>query len=354
MITLIYFILMLGIIVFIHELGHFLWAKKFGVYCYEFSLGFGPKLFSFKRKNDETKYSLRLIPLGGYVSMAGEEIDDDKSVPKDKKLYNKPWYKKIIIVLAGVTNNFILAFVILFFIALINGSYTTKPVIGQVVKNSACYDAGLKSGDKILKINDKKMYSWDDVTLHLALTTQLNKKGKPGYQKFVILDKSGKEKIISVKPKKIKTDEGESYYSYGIGLSDKKYHGIKNAFSYALSKFRSIFSSMILTIKYLIRGKIGLNSLSGPVGIYSVVGQYRQSGFSNILYLLAYLSINVGFINLLPFPAFDGYRGFIIIIEKISGKKVDPKVDAIVNNIGLILLFALMIFITIKDIKGLF
>ena len=142
--TLIYFILMLGTIVFIHELGHFIWAKKSGVYCYEFSLGFGPKLFSFNRKNDETKYCLRLIPLGGYVAMAGEEIDDDKSVPKDRKMYNKPWYKKLAIVLAGVTNNFILGFVVLFLIALIYGSYNTKPIIGIVSDDSASYEAGIR------------------------------------------------------------------------------------------------------------------------------------------------------------------------------------------------------------------
>ena len=111
--TLIYFILMLGIIVFIHELGHFFWAKKSGVYCYEFSLGFGPKLFSFKRKNDETLYCIRLIPVGGYVAMAGEEATDDEEVPKDKKLYNKPWYKRLIIILAGVTNNFILGMMLI-------------------------------------------------------------------------------------------------------------------------------------------------------------------------------------------------------------------------------------------------
>ena len=111
---------------------------------------------------------------------------------------------------------------------------------------------------------------------------------------------------------------------------------------------------MIVTIKALITGKIGLNSLSGPVGIYSIVGTQRKAGFSSLLYLLAYLSINVGFINLIPFPAFDGYRALIIIIEKITGKKVDAKIDAIINNIGLYLLFALMIYITIKDVLRLF
>lgn len=346
--TLIYFILMLGIIVFIHELGHFFWAKKSGVYCYEFSLGFGPKLFSFKRKNDETLYCLRLIPIGGYVAMAGEEVDDDTSVPKDKKMYNKPWYKKLVIVLAGVTNNFILGFLVLFIMALCYGSYTTKPIIGEVVKDSACDKAGLKSGDKILKINGKATRTWDDVTLTLTLAN--NEKT----QKILLETKDGKKQEVKVKPKKIKDKDGNVSYSYGMGLDSKKYHGIKNSFSYATSKFGSTFNSMIVTIKALITGKIGVSALSGPVGIYTIVGAQSKAGLSGLLYLLAYLSINVGFINLIPFPAFDGYRAVIILIEKITGKKVNPKVDAIVNNIGLILLFGLMIFITVKDVLKLF
>lgn len=345
--TLIYFILMLGIIVFIHELGHFFWAKKSGVYCYEFSLGFGPKLFSFNRKNDETLYCLRLIPIGGYVAMAGEEADDDKSVPKNKKMYNKPWYKKLIIVLAGVINNFLLAFVILFIISLIYGSYTTKPIIGIVSKDSSSYSAGLKKGYEILEINGKRTRTWDDVTLKLTLAN--NEKA----QEFKVKTPLGK-KIIKVKPTKNKDENGNVSYSYGIGLDDTKYYGIGNAFKYAISKFGSIFNSMIETIKALFTGKVGLNSLSGPVGIYSIVGKQRKAGISSLLYLLAYLSINVGFINLIPFPAFDGYRAVIIIIEKITGKKVNQKVDAIINNIGLYLLFALMIYITIKDVIGLF
>lgn len=348
MLTLIYFILMLGIIVFVHELGHFIWAKKSGVYCYEFSLGFGPKLFSFNRKNDETLYCLRLIPVGGYVSMAGEEVDDDTSVPKDKKMYNKPWYKKLVIVLAGVTNNFILGFIVLFLVALTSGSYTTKPVIGQVAKDSASYKAGIKVGDEILKVNDKKVKTWDDLTLTLTLAD--NSKT----QKLYVERKNGDKKTIVVKPKKITDKKGNTTYSYGIGLSTKKYYGIGNSIKYAAIKFKSIFKSMIITIKALVTKKIGLNALSGPVGIYSIVGSQSKAGFSNLFYLLAYLSINVGFINLLPFPAFDGYRAVIIIIETITRKKVNPKVDAIVNNIGLILLFALMIFITIKDILKLF
>lgn len=348
MLTLIYFILMLGIIVFIHELGHFFWAKKSGVYCYEFSIGFGPKLFSFNRKNDETLYCVRLIPIGGYVAMAGEEVDDDKTVPKDKKMYNKPWYKKLIIVLAGVTNNFILGFVVLFIMALCYGSYTTKPVIGQVAKESASEKAGLEVGDQIISINGKKTRTWDDVTLTLTLAN--NEKA----QTLVVETESGKEKEIKIKPEKVEDEEGNVSYAYGMGLDSTRYHGIKNAFSYATSKFGSTFNSMIVTIKALVTGDIGLSALSGPVGIYTIVGQQSKAGLEGLLYLLAYLSINVGFINLIPFPAFDGYRALIIIIERVTKKKVNAKVDAIINNIGLLLLFALMIFITAKDILRLF
>lgn len=346
--TLIYFVLMLGTIVFIHELGHFFWAKKSGVYCYEFSLGFGPKLFSFKRKNDETLYCFRLIPVGGYVAMAGEEVDDDRSVPKDKKMYNKKWYQKIIIVLAGVINNFILAFVILFVVALCSGSYTTRPIIGEVTKNSSCEKAGMKPGDKILKINGKKTRTWDDVTLTLTLSN--NEKT----QSLLVERKDGTKKELKVKPERKEDKKGNVSYAYGIGLDTTKYHGLGNAFKYATSKFGSTFNSMIVTIKALFTGKIGVGALSGPVGIYTIVGSQSKAGLSGLLYLLAYLSINVGFINLIPFPAFDGYRAVIILIEQITGKKVNPKVDAIVNNVGLMLLFALMIFITVKDVLKLF
>lgn len=347
MLTLIYFILMLGIIVFVHELGHFIWAKASGVYCYEFSLGFGPKLFSFHRKGDETLYCLRLFPLGGYVSMAGEEIDDDKKVPKSKKMYNKPWYKKLVIVLAGVTHNFILGFLVLFIMALCYGAPSTKPVLGYVDKTAPAYKVGLREGDEIVQINGKKMKTWDDVLITLTISD------KKKAQQIVVI-KDGNKKVVRVKPKLIKDKKGNTSPYYGIGSDGKVYHGFVHSIKYACIKFGSIFKSMIISIKALVTGQVGLGSLSGPVGIYSIVGQQSKVGLSGLLYLLAYLSINVGFINLLPFPAFDGYRAVVIIIETITGKKVNPKVDAIVNNIGLFLLFGLMILITIKDILKLF
>ena len=139
-----------------------------------------------------------------------------------------------------------------------------------------------------------------------------------------------------------------------VRVNNTRYHGLSNAFKYSTSKFGSIFNSMIVTIKALFTGKVGINSLSGPVGIYTIVGSQSKAGLSGLLYLLAYLSINVGFINLIPFPAFDGYRAVVILFERITGKKVNAKVDAIVNSIGLYLLFALMIYVTIKDVLRLF
>lgn len=346
--TLVYFILILGIIVFIHELGHFFWAKKSGVYCYEFSLGFGPKLFSFHRKNDETLYCIRLIPVGGYVAMAGEEVDDDKTVPKDKKMYNKPFHQKLIIILAGVINNFILGFVVLFIMALCYGSYSTKPVVGVVSKDSASLKAGIKKGDRILAINGEKTRTWDDVTLKLTIAN--NEKS----QVFTVERENGKTKDIKVKPNKIEDKKGNVSYSYGIGLKQTKKKGLKNSFVYAVSKFSSTFNSMIVTIKALFTGRVSINALSGPVGIYSIVGEQSKAGLQGLMYLLAYLTINVGFINLIPFPAFDGYRAVITIIEKISNRKVNAKVDAIINQIGLFLLFALMIYISVKDVLKLF
>lgn len=347
-INLLCFILILGIIVFIHEFGHFLWAKHFGVYCYEFSLGFGPKLFSFRRKNDETLYCFRIFPIGGYVSMAGEEVDDDKKVPKNKKLYNKKWYQKLLIVLAGILHNFILGFVLLFMISLIHGSLDVKPIIGIVVKDSASEKAGIKVDDEIVRLNGKKISTWDELTVRLIM--QDNEKA----QSFTI-KRENKEIVIKVKPTKIKDKKGNISYSYGIGSKDEVHHGFLNALKYAFYKFTAIIKTLVLTIGGLVTGKIGLSSLSGPVGIYSIVGDQRQAaGIQGLVFLLAYLSVNVGFVNLLPFPAFDGYRAVTIIIEKITGKKVNAKVDAIVNTIGLILLFGLMILITIKDVINLF
>ena len=337
------FIVILGLIIFIHELGHFIFAKKNKIYVYEFSIGFGPKLFSFKRKNDETKYMIKLIPLGGYVLMAGEEATDDRLVPENMKLSNKTLWQRFLVMVAGAMNNFILGILLLFIMGLIYGTVGTSNKLDNLPKDGALYQAGARDGDIITKIDNKKVRNFDDIQLYLALNTN-------GEKINVTIKKGENEKKYTLTPK---LDKEDNKYYYGISVKLKNEKGIIPAIKYAKEKFVSIYKSMIIVIKSLFTGKIGVDSLSGPVGIYGVVDSVRNS-FQMILYLTAYLSINIGFMNLLPFPAFDGGRVLFLLIEKIKGSKINPKVEGMVNMIGFMLLMGLMVLVTIKDVINLF
>lgn len=344
--TLIYFILILGIIVFIHELGHFIFAKRAGIYCYEFSIGMGPKIFGKKFKS-ETEYCIRAIPLGGFVSMAGETVEEDKKIPKNKQLQSKTWLQRFLTIFAGPFFNFVLAFFLLFLIGLIFGAPSTKPIVGMIQENSAAYEAGLEAGDKILSINDKKVKNWDQIIMEL----QLNNTGKA--VDFEVQKENGTKIEITIKPKKVTIDD-QTTYQFGVGMEQKIYTGFVESLKYATSKLGSLTESMFTVIGGLFTGKISLNNMSGPIGIYSIVGDSAKAGFDSIIYLMAYLSINVGFINLIPFPAFDGGRILFLIIEKIKGSPVSPKVENMMHSIGFFLLIGLMIVITLSDIFKLF
>lgn len=441
MLTLIYFILILGLVVFIHELGHFIFAKKAGVHVYEFSIGMGPKLFKFNRKSkkkkikgkiveveDETDYCIRLFPIGGFVQMAGEEIEADENIPVEKRLQSKKWHQRFMIMVAGVMNNFILAFVVLLIIGWTNEvSLNSVYVTGSLVK-------GLNEGDKIVEVNGTKVKNYD--RLSLELTIQGNKDfeivvedkkgktktikvdpvevGKDGLVKnrdygfsiangldddnkpivvvtesslkklkkdstivkvngtkvndqmsmlnviknekeeitLTILDSEGKEKDIDIKIKEV--DEDLAGYSYGFYVTGTPEKGFLAGLKYAFGKFISTIEQMFFTVWYLITGKISLSLLSGPVGIYEVVGQASKMGIASVLSLIALLNINVGFINILPLPAFDGGHALFLIIEKIKGSPVNPKVENIIHSIFLILLMILMVYVTFNDILRLF
>lgn len=345
--TLIIFILILGLIVFIHELGHFIMAKKHGIYVYEFSLGFGPKLFSFKRKNDETEYMIKLIPLGGYVMMAGETDEDDKKIKENQKLNNKSFLQKMSVMLAGVFNNFVLGIVILFVLGLIYGTSFSSNKLYNIPEDYPLYKAGARSGDRIVKINNTSISNYDDITVALAIA------GEGKKVNITVKKKNGTTETYKVKPK---YDEKEKSYYYGINIKNEEGKGILDALKYAFVKFISIFKGLIVIIISLFTGKLGINALSGPVGIYQVVGEASKGSMAvySLLYLTAYLSINVGFMNVLPFPAFDGGQAFLLIIEKITGKKISMKVKSIINSVGFALLMLLMVYVTIKDVIGLF
>ena len=340
------FIIILTIIVSIHEFGHFIWAKIAGVYVYEFAIGMGPKIWSKKYK--ETEYSIRAIPFGGFCQLAGEDLDEDdvKKVPKSRRLQNKTAWQRFLIMVFGPLNNFILAVILLFFLALIWGGTTMKPVITEIEKDSAVEKAGLQVGDKIVEINNQKVKTSDDIALYIALTD-------PKKETNFIIERNGKEKEYNIKPKKVKVKD-EVTYKYGMGLEQEKTKGFGNAFVYTFQKTGSIFKQMFITVKALVTGGVKLSQLSGPVGIYSVVGEQAKSGLSSLIYLTAFLSINVGFINLLPIPAFDGGHILFIIIEMIKGSPVKPEIENRIHTIFLMLLLLLMLVVTFNDILRLF
>lgn len=348
-------IFILGIIILVHEFGHFIWAKTFGVHIYEFSIGMGPLLHTYKGKKDGINYNIRAIPIGGFVSMAGEvydsgEVDENnKKIKKDKLMCNKKWWQRLIILVAGVVNNFILAIVILFIYTLIWGGGAITPKVLNVVEGKPAAAAGLKSGDVITNINGYNVSSWDKAQIILYY------KNTNEYYTFEVKHTDGTKEKIKIKPEIIKDEEtGAESKLFGIQIDAEDTSNVFKSFIYSIRKFNSIISSMVYTIWGLISGKIGLSALSGPVGIYEVVGDTINYGINYFLYILAFLSINVGFINILPFPAFDGGHVLFLIIEKIKGSPVNAKIENTCHLIGFILVFLLMIVVTISDIIKLF
>lgn len=366
-------LLMLSLLIFVHEGGHFIAAKKCGVHVYEFALGMGPKVLSFKRKNDPTEYTLRALPIGGFCAMAGEEGEDDESLDKDKFMCNKSKIKRIIILVAGVTMNFITAIILLFIIGLSFGSTEQKSIIGRVETGSPADVAGLKVNDKIIECNGYKISTWD------KLTIVTNLKNKNNYYEYKVEHEDGSvdtykiipDEYVVIGSETIKLDENNKLEDVlkkynkkesevtvsklvGIGAPSEIKKDFLSALKYAFSKFGSIVSTMLLILGSLFTGKLGLSALSGPVGMYSVVGTVASLGFANLIYLTAYLSINLGVLNILPFPAFDGGRVLFVLIEAITRKKVDPKIEGYFHSIGFILIMLLMIYITFQDVLRLF
>lgn len=344
-IDIILFIFILGILIFVHELGHFLTAKKSGVYIYEFSIGMGPLIKSIKGK-DGINYSIRALPLGGYVQMAGEiyEDDDDKKIPKEKFMCNRPWYQRLIILVAGVFNNFLLAIILLFVIALIWGAQSLDPVIHGVTEGKPVAEAGIVAGDVITAVNDTKVNTWDKAQLLLLLKTEDDK------YDITVKHKDGTTDTYEIKPEITKDEDGNESRVFGIEIKNEVTKGFIPSVKYAFQKFFSTLDQMWLTVVNLFTGGLSINNLSGPVGIYTVVGETRKSGISSIMFLIAYLSINLGIMNILPIPALDGGHVLFLLIELITRKKVNAKIESITTTIFFVLLLLLMLYVTIHDI----
>lgn len=350
--TIIYFLILLSLIIVIHEAGHLLAAKRFGVYCYEFSFGMGPLIY--QKQGKETKYSIRAIPIGGYVSMAGEQDGDamypDIEVADERRLINKPWWQKIIIMLAGVFMNFMLAWMIFSLSILSAGQFAepAKAVVDQVVENSPAERAGFMPGDII-----KKIYKTDgsSVSPKTYIDMQTFSAGYDGEETYII-DRNGEELEIKVTPEY--NEESEAYLIGIVGPAGTLVPiNLLNCWYYGALEMGIIARLLFTTIAGLFHGS-GLSQISGPVGIYQATETYASLGFASFMLLVAQLSLNVGIFNLLPLPVLDGGQIVITLAEAITHKELNQKVKIGLMAACWVLLISFMLFVTWNDISRLF
>ena len=335
-------LLLFSFIVFFHELGHFLLARKNGIYVEEFCIGMGPVLV--KKKGKETTYSIRLLPIGGACMMGEDEVDD----LSEGSFNSKSVWARISVIAAGPIFNFILAFILS--VIVVSWLGYDKPVINTVLENSAAEEAGLQQGDVIKEINNKNIHIFREISAYNQF--------HPGEKMELKYERNGKDYKVALTPRK--SDSG----GYLIGITQKEYQKA-NAFTalqYGAYEVKFWIDYTIESLKMLFTGVVGLDQLSGPVGIVDVVDQAYdtniQYGVSSVvlafLNLSILLSANLGVMNLLPIPALDGGRLVFLFVEAIRGKRVPPEKEGMVHFIGLIALFGLMIFVMYNDLQRLF
>ena len=336
-------ILVFSLIVFIHELGHFLLAKANKIRVDEFSIGMGPRLFSFVK--GETRYSLKLLPLGGSCMMGEDDVED----VGEGSFNSKSVWARMSVIVAGPLFNFILA--LIFSIIVVGYVGYDEPVITGVIEGYAAEEAGMQAGDRIVRMNNKKINIWREVTYYNMF--------HQGEDVDVVYERDGKKYEVTLTPKQ--TEEGQ--YLLGVTSSNKYTKAnVFTAVEYGVYEVKFWICSTLESLKMLVTGTVGVDQLSGPVGIVDVVDDtYQQSkAYGAIVVCMQMLNIgillsaNLGVMNLLPLPALDGGRLVFLIIEAIRGKRVAPEKEGWVHAIGLVLLLALMAFIMFNDIRKLF
>lgn len=332
-VTVLAVILVFGLVIFIHELGHFMTAKAFKVKVNEFALGMGPAVL--KRTKGETQYSLRAFPVGGYVKMEGEDEESENENSFDKK---KP-YQRLIIIVAGAFMNFILGFLLLILFVGINSNYSiASTVVTNVIEEYYADDAGICAGDKIIKIDNS--YVRTKIEMSLAL------EGKENVE--VTVKRNGEKLKFNVK-----TSEVEGYRTLGvqIKLLDKNIINVaKHSFDMSIAVIKMTYHSFF----DMLIGSVEINQMSGPVGIVTEIGEATQRGFLDVLWLLIIITLNLGVVNLFPFPALDGWRAVFILFEMLTKKKIDGRIEGMINMIGLAVLMIFILYITKNDIAKLF
>ncbi len=332
-------ILVFGVMIFVHELGHYLAARACKVKVLEFAVGMGPKLFGWTSKKTDIVYSLRLLPIGGFTAMQGEEGEDDDP----HALVNRPRWQKLVVLFAGSFMNILTGVLAMFLYLSLTGVVGTN-VIADFREDSVS-DAWLKPGDEIIEINGSKIIDYTDIgnTVMLDGTEPMD---------FVV-KRDGE--IIKLEDVEFLVTEQEGIQ---IAQLDFRVKGVRPSFSalcrQTLTQSVSTVKMIYKTLIDLVTGRYGIKAVSGPVGTVSVISQAASSGFVTVLYLFVFISLNLGVMNLLPLPALDGGRILFTFVEAIIGKKLDPKFEGYIHFAGMVVLLAFMAFITVLDVYKLF
>ena len=340
MISILAAIFVFGLLVMVHELGHFVTAKMTNMRVDEFAIGFGPKLWGYQ--SGETKYSIRAIPLGGFNRIAGMDMDEDEADAGERAYYNRPVWARMLVILAGSFMNFVLPLVIFFFIFMYSGIGTPsdEPVIGDVVAGHPAAEAGLMAGDRIVSINGNTVTEWKQLSELLS-----NGEGKVFK---VVYEREGASHETRVIPQ---YEESQQKVVIGI-ISGVNVHQptVAEAAAASAEKTAGIMKSMVNGLLSLVTGKADTAELSGPLGVAQMAGEVARVGIVPLFNFAAFLSLNLGIINLLPVPALDGGHFVTLCLEAVRGKPLQKETMYKVQLTGVVLLLSLMVFATVNDI----
>lgn len=377
MLTVIIFLIVLAVLIFVHELGHFLFARWNGIRVDEFKIGFGPKIFYWTK--GETKYGLNLIPFGGYVKIHGENPDQEAigGHDKDRSFVNKKSWQQVLVLFAGVLFNFIFAWV-LYSIVFVSG-VTTDPIgfekykdsfknqrvmITNISPGSPADKAGLKVGQVIIFVDDKEVYP-EAIRDNRGPIEIIQERISSSNGKTISLAVYGKpepNRSLDFTRVEIKPIEGivKDKYAIGIAMADvvdmklSVFSAVYEGLRYTLVMIRETAIGLYDFFANIFRGQANFTDVAGPIGIAGIVGGAAKMGLTYLLMITALISINLGVINLIPFPALDGGRILFVIIETIIRKRIAPKYANAVNTVGFVLLMILMVVVTYKDVVKLF
>lgn len=327
-------IFLLGFLIFIHELGHFTVAKLCKVKVNEFAIGFGPTIW--KKQGKQTKYALRLIPLGGFVSMDGEEERSEESGSFSKASIPK----RIAIVAAGATVNILFAIIVYFILAASSGTYTTNEIY-TTIEGYPAQEIGIQAGDKIIQINDDKINNIYDLNESIQKNADEIK---------VKVERNGQILEYTTVPKQV-TEQGYTSYYLGVNLKPAEDTFINRCINASILTKKFLFS-IVDNLKQLFTGNVGVNQMMGPVGISEVVS--KTNGVKEFVYMLALISISLGVTNLLPIPALDGGKILILIIEAIRRKPLKEQTEINIQLLGFSILIAISLYVTYNDILRIF